>query len=84
MEKDSAIKRMPFAATWVQPEYVKSERERQTPYDITYMWNLTQMNSKTKQRQTHRGREQTLWIGSYEQTITFRMDKQQSPTVRGF
>ena len=52
------------------------------------------MNSKTKQRQTHRGREQTCgcqgveegegWIGSYEQTITFRIDKQQSPTVWGF
>ena len=36
---------MPFAATWMQPEIttlseVKSERERQIPYDITYMGNL--------------------------------------------
>ena len=34
---------MPFAATWMQLEIiikVKSERERQIPYDITYMWNL--------------------------------------------
>ena len=23
------------------PSEVKSERERQIPYDITYMWNLT-------------------------------------------
>jgi len=26
---------MPLAATWMQ-----LERERQIPYDITYMWNL--------------------------------------------
>ena len=36
---------MPFAATQMQLEIiilseVKSERERQIPYDITYMWNL--------------------------------------------
>ena len=48
MEYYSAIKKkelMPFAATWMQLEIiilreVKSERERQIPYDITYMWNL--------------------------------------------
>ena len=36
---------MPFAATWMELETlilseVKSERERQIPYDITYIWNL--------------------------------------------
>ena len=36
---------MPFAATWMEletliPSEVKSERERQIPYDITYIWNL--------------------------------------------
>ena len=48
MEYYSAIKKnkiMPFAATWMELEIlilsdVKSERERQIPYDITYMWNL--------------------------------------------
>ena len=35
---------MPFAATRIQLEMIilkrsKSERERQIPYDITYMWN---------------------------------------------
>ena len=48
MEYYSAIKKnkiMPFAATQMQLEIiilseVKSERERQIPYDITYMWNL--------------------------------------------
>ena len=47
MEYYSAIKRkkMPFTATWIQLESlilseVKSERERQIPYDITYMWSL--------------------------------------------
>ena len=48
MEYYSAIKKneiMPFAATWMDLEIiilseVKSERERQISYDITYMWNL--------------------------------------------
>ena len=46
MEYYSAIKRnkiMPFAATWMQLEIFilsKSDRERQIPYNITYMWNL--------------------------------------------
>ena len=44
----SAIKKnkiMPFAATWIELatlilSEVKSERERQIPYDITYIWDL--------------------------------------------
>ena len=34
---------------------IKSERERQVPYDITYMWNLNyDTNELTlKQKQTH-------------------------------
>ena len=48
MEYYSAIKRneiMPFASTWMELEIiilseVKSGRERQIPYDITYVWNL--------------------------------------------
>ena len=48
MEYYSAItknKIVSFAATWMQLEIimlseVKSERVRQIPYDITYMWNL--------------------------------------------
>ena len=48
MEYYSAIEKneiMPFAATWMQLEIVilsevNSDRERQTLYDITYMWNL--------------------------------------------
>ena len=34
---------MPFAATWMDLEIIilsKSQRERQIPYDIIYMWNL--------------------------------------------
>ena len=34
---------MSFAATWMELEIIilsKSEREREIPYDITYMWNL--------------------------------------------
>ena len=36
-------------------EWSKSDRERQLPYDITYMWNLKyDMNLSTKQKQTHK------------------------------
>ena len=41
---------------------MKSDGERQIPYDITYMWNLIkmiQMNLFTKQKQTHRSQNQT-------------------------
>ena len=46
MKYYSAIEKneiMPFVATWMDLEIIilsKSERERQIPYDITYMWNL--------------------------------------------
>ena len=48
MEYYSAIKKneiLPLAATWMYLEIiilseVKSDRERQISYDITYMWNL--------------------------------------------
>ena len=45
MEYYSAIKSetMAFAATWMELDYhtkwIKSEKERQIPYDITYIWN---------------------------------------------
>ena len=46
MEYYSAIKKndiMPFAATWMEIETLilseMSERERQIPYDISYVWN---------------------------------------------
>ena len=42
-------------------KWSKSERERQIPYDVTYLWNLKydKMNLFTKQKQTHRHRKQT-------------------------
>ena len=48
MEYYSAIKKnkiMPFVATWMELvtlilSDVKSERDRQIPHDITYIWNL--------------------------------------------
>ena len=46
MEYYSAVKKneiMPFPATWMDLEIIilnQSERERQIPYDITYIWNL--------------------------------------------
>ena len=58
-EHYSAIKKnriKPFAATYVtrddHTKWSKSERERQIPYDITYMWNL-----KYNTNEPHHGRD---------------------------
>ena len=42
-------------------KWSKSERERQIPYDITYMWNLIYDTNEPvcKTKQTHRHGEQT-------------------------
>ena len=42
-------KTLQFAATWIQLEieWSKSEKERQIPYDITYMWNLKYDTNKS-------------------------------------
>ena len=47
MEYSLAIKKnqiMPFAAMWMQLEILilseVSQKEKDIPYDITYMWNL--------------------------------------------
>ena len=56
---------MLFAATWMDLDIIilsaMTERERQIPYDITYMWNLNNnINSLiTKQIQTNRHKQQT-------------------------
>ena len=64
---------MPFAATWVDLEMIivseLSDRERQIPYDITYMWTpkydanehicKTETNSHRKQIYVYQRRENT-------------------------
>ena len=57
---------MPFAATWMDLEIVilseLTHTEKEKSYDITYMWNLKKNDTNeliTKQKQTHRLREQT-------------------------
>ena len=54
---------MPSAATWVDLEIIilkgVSQKDK---YAITYMWNLKKSDTNdlfTKQKQTHRHREQT-------------------------
>ena len=62
---------MPFAATRMQLEMiilseVKSERERQIPYDITYTWNLKyDTNEPIYKTETDSQTERTdLWLPS--------------------
>ena len=63
----------------------KSGRQTQVPNGVTGAWtlNATPMNLSTKQKQTHRhgcqGRGHK--DGLQTQTVTYRMDKQQGPTV---
>ena len=50
---------MTFPATWMDLEIIilSELSERQTSYDVTYMWNLKkriQMNLFVEQKQTHR------------------------------
>ena len=74
----------------------KSERERQMPYDITYMWNLkydTQMNLSMKQNRIRdidrwvpggvEVKDGGLWLADascYTEWI-YRMNKQQGTIV---
>ena len=61
----SAIKKNEItssAATWIDLEITLSkEHQRQTSYDIAYMWSLKmiQMNLVTKQKLIHRYKKQT-------------------------
>ena len=57
---------MPFAATWMGLEIIMLSKESQKEKDKYHMislicgiYNMTQMNLSTKQKQTHRHREQT-------------------------
>ena len=70
---------MPFAATWIDLETIilsdMWDRKTQTPYDVTYMWNLKkkiQMNLFTKQKQTYRLRKQ---VYGYQRGKVGRKDR---------
>ena len=87
-----------MAYYFTHTKWNQSARERQISYDIAYMWNLKkmiQMNSFTKQKQTHRLREWTYGyhgegsvgrdrLGIWDwhvHTAIFKIDNQQGPTV---
>ena len=61
MEYYPAIKKnkiMPFVATWMELETLilsKSERERQKPYDITYIWYLLYTTNESFHRKENHG-----------------------------
>ena len=45
----------------------KSDRERQIPYDFTYMWNLkNKIKEQTKQKQTRRHKEWRIMVAGQE------------------
>ena len=55
---------MPFAATWMERETLLlsevSQKERQIPHDITYIWNLIYgTNELFHRKETHGHGEQT-------------------------
>jgi len=67
---------MPFAATWIEREMIilrVSQKERQTPYDITYLRNLrcdtnepiyeTETESRTQRRDWWLSRGRALGEG---------------------
>ena len=63
MEYYSTIKKnrlVPSATVWMDLEGIMlSEISLQITYDFTYMWHLkNHINKQTKQKQTHRYREQ--------------------------
>ena len=77
---------------------MKSERERQIPYDITYMWNLkydtneiiyeTETESQIYRtnlwlpKRRELGEGRTGSLGLADVTNIHRMEKQQGPTVQ--
>ena len=75
----------------------KSDRERHIPSDFIYMWNLkNKTKEQTKQRQTHRYREQMggrqrggewgvgwqKWRGLRVQTSSYEISKSRGSSVR--
>ena len=70
----------------------KSERERQIPYAITYMWNLKQDKNEPISKMDSQIQRTDLWLqrgrevsGVWDQQIRiiiYRMDKRQGPTVQ--
>ena len=40
--------KLPFVATWMDPEMIILSEVGQTSYDITYMWNLKKKKDKNE------------------------------------
>ena len=60
-QKNDAISRNLDGSRDSHAKWSKSERERQTPYDITYIWNLMLGTDEILQRKEIQGHEeQTL------------------------
>ena len=85
-----------YGPRWYYAKWNNLDRERQILYNIIYMWNLkSKTNEQTKQKQSHRYREQTDGCQSgrvggrdnwgvwdwHVHTAIFKIDNQQGPTV---
>ena len=74
---------MPFIATWVEGEIItlsgvnlSPEREKQIPYDITYMWNLRyDTNELIHETETSSQTQRTnLWLPRGEEVGEGRIE----------
>ena len=90
---------MPFAVVWIDTEIIilseVSQKKKQIPYDITYIWNIKYDINELiyKTEKAHRYAEQTCdcqgrgeW-GRKDRNLglvdadSYRMDKQQGPAT---
>ena len=67
MEYYSAIKKneiMPFATTWIDLEMIilSEVRQRQIPYDISYMWTLKYNTNEFTYKTDSQTQKTILWF----------------------
>ena len=79
----------PFLTTWMDPEFIiseKTDRERQIPFDFTYMWQKNPNKPREKENRqvvVRRGgwRVDEIDEGSQkEQTSSYKINKSQAKT----
>ena len=71
------------ASRGYHPKWSKSERERQIPYDNTYIQNRNQLTNMENRLVVSRslGEGWIVNLGLADVTITYRMETQQGPSL---